>query len=56
MSEFFDMGGFARFVRPAYGVASMVLGALAWRAIARAKRTKTELAALRAELGKEDDA
>ncbi len=56
MSEFFDMGGYARFIWPAYGVATVVLSALAWRIIARARRANAELAALRAELGQSDDA
>ncbi|MDP6952249.1 MAG: heme exporter protein CcmD [Alphaproteobacteria bacterium] len=56
MSEFFDMGGYARFVWPAYGVATAVMVALAWRIVSRARRANSELAALRAELGQNDDA
>jgi heme exporter protein D len=56
MSEFFDMGGYARFVWPAYGIATLVLAALAWRVIARARHATAALAALRAELDQSDDA
>ena len=40
MSAFFDMGGYAAFVWPAYGVTLVGLGAIViftWRAYGRAK-------------------
>jgi heme exporter protein D len=42
---FFDMGGYARFVWPAYGVAALVLaGLLAW-SLCQYRRVKRDLAA-----------
>lgn len=41
MSEFFDMGGYAAYVWPAYGVsiiALIVLAVLSWRQMRRAER------------------
>lgn len=41
MSEFFDMGGYAAYVWPAYGVsiiALVVLAVLSWRQMRRAER------------------
>jgi heme exporter protein D len=46
MAAFFAMGGYARFVWPAYGVAALVLGLLlghaiwAWRRAQRALRAE----------------
>jgi heme exporter protein D len=49
MAAFFAMGGYARFVWPAYAVAALVLlGLLLW-SLARYRRIKTQLAAREAK-------
>ena len=46
-----DMGRYAAFVWPAWGISVLVLGALIVRTIANARRWKRELAQLEAESG-----
>jgi heme exporter protein D len=45
MSAFFEMGGYAGYVWPAYGVAALVLIGLGWTSIAAYRRTKRALEA-----------
>jgi len=46
MSAFFDMGGYAAFVWPAYGVAAAVLLALLFDSLAQYRRRQRELETL----------
>jgi heme exporter protein D len=46
MSEFLDMGGYAAFVWPSYGLAAIVLGVLAWTSWRARAAAAAELAAL----------
>jgi heme exporter protein D len=48
LGHYLDMGGYARFVWPAYGVAAAVLLALVADTLARARRRRAELARLEA--------
>ena len=46
--EFFDMGGYAVFVWPAYGIAAVILillALLSWRALVAERRTLEKLEA-----------
>ncbi|MBM3598410.1 MAG: heme exporter protein CcmD [Alphaproteobacteria bacterium] len=45
---FLSMGGYAVFIWPAYGVALVVLGGLAFGAVRRLRRSEADLAALEA--------
>ena len=45
----FDMGKYAAFVWPAWGISALVLGALAARALLAARRWSAELKRLEAE-------
>jgi heme exporter protein D len=49
--RFLDMGGYARFIWPAYGLAVIVLGGFLVTSIAAYRRTKRDLAALDAQRG-----
>lgn len=44
MSSFFDMGGYAAYVWPAYGVAALVLVALVWRSLRALRASERDLA------------
>jgi heme exporter protein D len=46
VTDFLAMGGYARFVWPAYGVALVVLGGLAVESVAAYRRSRRELARL----------
>ena len=46
MKEFLDMGGYAAFVWPAYGVTGLVLALLVLDTVGRLKRRLAELARL----------
>ncbi len=43
MGPFFSMGGYAGFIWPAYAVAFLVLGAMAWRSLRRLRAAEVEL-------------
>jgi heme exporter protein D len=49
--RFLDMGGYGRFIWPAYGLAVIVLGGFLVTSIAAYRRTKRDLAALDAQRG-----
>ncbi|MGA3305357.1 MAG: heme exporter protein CcmD [Stellaceae bacterium] len=49
MATFFAMGGYARFVWPAYAVAALVLLGLLFWSLARYRRIKIQLAAREAK-------
>lgn len=51
-SSFFDMGGYAAFVWPAYGVSFIVLCALVAGTLIRRRRVLRELAALERASGR----
>ena len=40
MSEFFNMGGYAAYVWPAYGVSLIALAALSWLRLQRLKKAR----------------
>ncbi len=42
-TEFYEMGGWAAYVWPAYGVAALALGAIAWRIVRRNAETRRQL-------------
>jgi heme exporter protein D len=46
MSEFLDMGGYAAFVWPSYGLVALVLGVLAWTSWRARAAATAALAAL----------
>ena len=46
LGGFLAMGGYAQFIWPSYGVALVVLGALALSAVRRLRRSEADLAAL----------
>jgi heme exporter protein D len=46
VARWLAMGGYAAFVWPAYGVAALVLGGLAWHSWRRHRRSGDELARL----------
>ena len=48
LTEFLAMGGYAKFVWPAYGLVVIVLGGLALAAIRRLRRSAVDLALLEA--------
>ncbi len=48
-ADFLAMGGYARFVWPAYGVALLVLGSLAIESVAAYRRSRRALARLERE-------
>lgn len=43
MSGFFEMGGYAAFVWPAYGLTAVVMAAVLWATLRRLRRTEQEL-------------
>jgi heme exporter protein D len=45
MNAFFEMGGYAGYVWPAYGVAALVLIGMAWTSATTYRRTKRALEA-----------
>ena len=47
MAEFFDMGGYAAFVWPAYALAGVVMLGLIVHAVRRAHRSEADLEAAR---------
>ena len=49
MSRFFEMGGYAAFVWPAYGTALAVLGGLAWHSWRRYRASADALDKLQRE-------
>jgi heme exporter protein D len=49
LDAFLAMGGYARFVWPAYGLAALVLGALLAQSLGAYRRRQRELAALQGE-------
>jgi heme exporter protein D len=49
MSAFFDMGGYAAFVWPSYGLAAVVLAVLAWTSWRARAAAAAELAALESD-------
>jgi heme exporter protein D len=51
LQQFFDMGGYARFVWPAYGLALLVLGGFLVTSVASYRRAKRELTILEARRG-----
>lgn len=48
LSDFFAMGGYARYVWPAYGIAIATLGGVAIAAVVRLRRAEQTIAALEA--------
>ena len=46
MNGFFDMGGYAAFIWPAYGVSALGLVAMVWQSWAAWRAAKKKLAAL----------
>ena len=46
LTHFLDMGGYARFVWPAYGIAVIVLGGFLVTSVAAYRRAQRELASL----------
>lgn len=51
LSHFLDMGGYARFVWPAYGLAVIVLGGFLVTSVAAYRRARRDLASLEARRG-----
>ena len=49
MTDFLAMGGYAAFVWPAYGIAAVVLAALAIESLDAYRRARRDLARLEAE-------
>ena len=49
MSEFLDMGGYAAFVWPSYGLVAIALGILAWSSWRARAAAAAQLAALEAD-------
>ncbi len=49
MSIFFDMGGYAGFVWPAYAITLILLFGLGWKSMASARESSKELARLQAQ-------
>jgi heme exporter protein D len=49
MSEFLDMGGYAAFVWPSYGLVALVLSVLAWTSWRARAAAAAELAALESD-------
>jgi heme exporter protein D len=49
LAEYLAMGGYARFVWPAWGVGVLVLGGLVVASVRRLREREAELAALEAE-------
>ena len=55
MAEFFEMGGYAQYVWPAYGIAALIMGALAVMIFRRNERARAELALLEARARRRPD-
>ena len=56
LGNFFDMGGYAAYVWPAYGAAAAVLGGLLAESLSRLRRAERRLALLEASDGGPDNA
>lgn len=54
LNAFFEMGGYAGYVWPAYGLSVLVVGALIWRSFAALGAARRALADL--EGGREEEA
>jgi len=54
LADFWNMGGYAAFVWPAYALAGVVMLALIVNAIRRARRTEADLKAARSALRQGD--
>lgn len=48
MSEFFNMGGYAAYIWPAYGISAVVLIGLTWASLAAYRKASAEVASLEA--------
>lgn len=46
MSEFFNMGGYAAYIWPAYGISALVLVGLTWESLASYRRASRDVANL----------
>ncbi len=46
MSEFFNMGGYAAYIWPAYGISALVLIGLIWQSLASYRHATREVAGL----------
>ncbi|MFT6556735.1 heme exporter protein CcmD [Sneathiella sp.] len=49
MEEFLNMGGYAAFIWPSYGISAAVLGLLAFQSVRRLRKVENELAPFDAE-------
>ncbi|MYE02739.1 MAG: heme exporter protein CcmD [Alphaproteobacteria bacterium] len=56
LGDFLQLGGYAVYVWPAYGVAALVLGGLLTESLSRLRRVERRLAALEASDAPQDDA
>lgn len=54
MSEFFDMGGYAAFVWPAYGLTALIMVVVAIISIRAARSTNAAFERLSAQAGKKE--
>ncbi len=54
MGEFWNMGGYAAFVWPVYGLAAIVMVVLIVNAVRRARRSEADLEAARSALRQRD--
>ncbi|NQV54414.1 MAG: heme exporter protein CcmD [Rhodospirillales bacterium] len=43
LNTYFNMGGYAAFVWPAYGISAIALVGLLWQSVAQLRRSETEL-------------